>query len=70
MLGDPPWRRKPCKVDLSVSKAGIKGENPALLYALSRDTINNYDRYLHIYTDASKITCGHTVLLLHSVYRN
>ena len=60
VMGEPLWCRKSCQVDLSVSKLGNKDENPALLCTLSRDLINSYDGYLHIYTDASKLSCGRT----------
>ena len=50
---DPPWRRKKCKVHLSVSTAGSKEQNPTLLCALANERLQFYGRYLHVFTDAS-----------------
>ena len=61
---DPPWRRKKCKVDLSVSvsTAGSKEQNPTLLCALAMSSyiLQFYGRYLHVFTDASKLDSGQT----------
>ena len=51
---DPPWRRKQCKVDISVSKAATKTENPDILQALAMEKLDLYKSHLHIFTSASK----------------
>ena len=59
-ITDPPWRRKQCHVDTSISKAGSKGHNPSLLCTLAKEKIDTYKQRLHIFTDASKTNTGQT----------
>ena len=60
MSSRPPWRRKEIKIDVSVSEAGKKTENPVALSNIARERIELYKNDLHIYTDASKTTEGLT----------
>ena len=59
-ITDPPWRRKQCHVDTSISKAGTKEQNPNLLCTLAKEKIDTYKQRLHIFTDASKTNTGQT----------
>ena len=56
----PPWRRRKLKVDLSITKAGKKDENPTAMASLARMQMEKYKNSLAIYTDASKTTEGVT----------
>jgi len=42
---EPPWRRKHCKVDISISKLGTKEQNPALLYVAAKKRIEAYGEF-------------------------
>ena len=51
---DPPWHRKQCEVDISVSKAATKTENPVILQALAMEKLDLSKSHLSICTNASK----------------
>ena len=58
---EPPWRRKECCVDISVSKEGKKtkpGNYSCCCKRKINSSRNNLD--LHVYTDASKTLDGKT----------
>ena len=56
----PPWRRKECSVDISVSKAGNKKHSPETVNSMARERIDACKEDIHIYTDASKNLEGKT----------
>jgi len=56
----PPWRRKECSVDISVSKAGNKKHSPETVISMARERIDAYKEDIHIYSDASKNLEGKT----------
>ena len=43
-----------------MSTAGSKEQNPALLCALANERLQFYERYLHVFTDPSKLDSGQT----------
>ena len=65
----PPWRRKECSVDISVSKAGNKKHSPETVNSMARKRIDACKEDIHIYSDASKNLEGKTAVsccILHS----
>ena len=54
----PPWLISPIIIDDSLTHEISKHEAPQVLCTLSRDVIDTYRSYIHIYTDASKTLNG------------
>jgi len=56
----PPWHRKECIIDTSISKSGNKKESPNLLTSLAKERLDTYSGNIQIFTDASKNQDGRT----------
>lgn len=56
----PPWHRKECIIDISISKSGNKKESPNLLTSLAKERLDTYSGNIQIFTDASKNQDGRT----------